>query len=252
MQSLLCLPSLLQRRHYVCPRVSANWGLWTKWRRRSRILPGRTKKTVKPNFRRNLPNRRAAVKTRAKVAQTATVRRTAIRTAKTAAPKAGTIPKLPTSRMSLLNPKNPTSLMNRRRPAMRAGKSRRTILTTGNRPCRKSLNTYTCFCIIRRLPQPAPKTAERNTGTAPSAADIIPTPRRKTRYRKRKYPFPQQVTITNTKSLCRLARKRGMPNMCAAPAATGMKRTVPALSLRGTHSANGRPLRPPPACTAAK
>ena len=115
-----------------------------------------------------------------------------------------------------------------------------TIRVTGNRPCRKSPNTYTCFCIIRRLPQPDPKTAERNTGTAPSAAGIIPTPRRKTRYRKRIYPFPQQVTITNTKSLCRLARKRGMPNMCAAPAATGMKRTVPALSLRGTHSANGR------------
>ena len=212
--------------------------------------------TGNPNFR---LNRQTAKKT-----ATITERRTGTRTAKTAATMAGTIPKLPTSRMSLLNPKNllnptnllnpknptslmnllnpknPTSLMNRRRPAMRAGKSRRTILTTGNRPCRKNPNTYTCFCIIRRLPQPAPKTAERNTGTAPSAADIIPTPRRKTRYRKRKYPFPQQVTITNTKSLCRLARKRGMPNMCAVPAATGMKRTVRARSLRGTHSANGR------------
>ena len=200
--------------------------------------------TGNPNFR---LNRQTAKKT-----ATITERRTGTRTAKTAATMAGTIPKLPTSRMSLLNPKNllnptnllnpknPTSLMNRRRPAMRAGKSRLTIRVTGNRLCRKSPNTYTCFCIIRRLPQPAPKTAEQNTGTAPSAAGIIPTPRRKTRWRRRIYPFPQQVTITNTKSLCRLARKRGMPNMCAAPAATGMKRTVPARSLRVTHSANGR------------
>ena len=209
--------------------------------------------TGNPNFR---LNRQTAKKT-----ATITERTTGTRTAKTAATMAGTIPKLPTSRMSLLNPTNPTSLMNllnptnptnllnpknptsrmnRRRLAMRAGKSRRTILTTGNRLCRKSPNTYTCFCIIRRLPQPAPKTAEQNTGTAPSAAGIIPTPRRKTRWRRRIYPFPQQVTITNTKSLCRLVRRRGMPNMCAAPAATGMKRTARARSLRVTHSANGR------------